>query len=441
MICLVTDRRRLSTAADDIDRLVDLVAAAARAGIDLIQIRERDLDARQLAALVRRCVDGGRRDRHEGARQRSRRRRDCRRRARRASAWRFDFRRGGPIADSATAPSSADRFTARKKPRAVSRAGGVDYLIFGTLYPSASKSAPHRVATLDELSAACQAGVPVLAIGGITVERAAEVGSCRGRRYRRHRACSCRRQGRRPIATCKPSRPSCAGRLTHARRLPNIDAPPSYGETRRSARAGGHTLMPQGPPARTVGARLREAREKRGVSLRQIANEHAHFRDVARGARAKRSVPTSRRHLHAVVHPRLRAGSRPRSRPHDPGLHRRAAARGGNRDGTPCGHRGQRKTRERSQGCRDRAAARSRQPAHHRPRDLLRHAQDACIAQRHGCPLPNLTSPQRTRSRRTSSRADRGGAGRGLAAAPAVLPQTSGLSMEIAPRDDSAGCR
>jgi cytoskeletal protein RodZ len=29
--------------------------------------------------------------------------------------------------------------------------------------------------------------------------------------------------------------------------------------------------MPQGPPARTVGARLREAREKRGVSLQQIA--------------------------------------------------------------------------------------------------------------------------------------------------------------------------
>ena len=30
--------------------------------------------------------------------------------------------------------------------------------------------------------------------------------------------------------------------------------------------------MPQGPRARTVGARLREAREKRGVSLRQLAN-------------------------------------------------------------------------------------------------------------------------------------------------------------------------
>jgi cytoskeleton protein RodZ len=30
--------------------------------------------------------------------------------------------------------------------------------------------------------------------------------------------------------------------------------------------------MPQGPPPQTVGARLREARERRGVSLRQIAN-------------------------------------------------------------------------------------------------------------------------------------------------------------------------
>src|SRR5580765_2063419 len=30
--------------------------------------------------------------------------------------------------------------------------------------------------------------------------------------------------------------------------------------------------MSQAPPARTVGARLRDAREKKGVSLRQIAN-------------------------------------------------------------------------------------------------------------------------------------------------------------------------
>ena len=46
--------------------------------------------------------------------------------------------------------------------------------------------------------------------------------------------------------------------LTPVGRFPNID---------RNA-----LVTPQGPPARTVGARLREAREKRGVSLRQIAN-------------------------------------------------------------------------------------------------------------------------------------------------------------------------
>lgn len=46
--------------------------------------------------------------------------------------------------------------------------------------------------------------------------------------------------------------------MTLVERFPNID---------RNA-----LVMPQGPPARTVGARLREAREKRGVTLRQIAN-------------------------------------------------------------------------------------------------------------------------------------------------------------------------
>ena len=39
------------------DALVESVAAAARAGVHLIQVRERDLDDRALAALVGRCVD------------------------------------------------------------------------------------------------------------------------------------------------------------------------------------------------------------------------------------------------------------------------------------------------------------------------------------------------------------------------------------------------
>ena len=60
MICLVTDRRRLVAAATAAAaapgalraRLVAQVRHAVDAGIDLIQVRERDLEARALAALV-----------------------------------------------------------------------------------------------------------------------------------------------------------------------------------------------------------------------------------------------------------------------------------------------------------------------------------------------------------------------------------------------------
>ena len=173
MICVVTDRRRLSTAADDIDRLVELVAAAARAGIDLIQIRERDLDARRLAALVRRCVNVAQgtdtkvlvNDRADVAV---------------AAGAHGVHLRGDSIAAAAVRSLIGDgaligrSVHGAEEAGAVSGAGGVDYLIFGTLYQSPSKSAAHPVASLDELSAACQAGVPVLAIGGMTIERASE---------------------------------------------------------------------------------------------------------------------------------------------------------------------------------------------------------------------------------------------------------------------------
>jgi thiamine-phosphate diphosphorylase len=173
MICMVTDRHRLSIAADNIDRLIDLVAAAARAGIDLIQIRERDLDARQMAGLVRRCVDVVK---GSGTKVLVNDRADV---AVAAGAHGVHLR-GDSIAAHAVRSLIGDgaligrSVHGEDEAGAVSRAGGVDYLIFGALYRSASKSAPHRVATLDELSAVCQAGVPVLAIGGITVERAAE---------------------------------------------------------------------------------------------------------------------------------------------------------------------------------------------------------------------------------------------------------------------------
>ena len=56
--CLVTDRRRLGAAVgappgEYLDVLAEQIAAAAAAGVDFVQIREPDLEARPLAAFVR----------------------------------------------------------------------------------------------------------------------------------------------------------------------------------------------------------------------------------------------------------------------------------------------------------------------------------------------------------------------------------------------------
>jgi thiamine-phosphate pyrophosphorylase len=58
ILCLVTDRRRLGAAAgapagEWSAALHQQVAAAAEVGVDFVQIREPDLDARALASLVR----------------------------------------------------------------------------------------------------------------------------------------------------------------------------------------------------------------------------------------------------------------------------------------------------------------------------------------------------------------------------------------------------
>jgi thiamine-phosphate pyrophosphorylase len=53
------------------------------------------------------------------------------------------------------------------------REGGVDFLVFGTVFPSAGKDAAQRPAGLDGLRDACAAvRLPVVAIGGMTAPRA-----------------------------------------------------------------------------------------------------------------------------------------------------------------------------------------------------------------------------------------------------------------------------
>jgi len=52
ILCLVTDRRRFASIAN----LLEQIEAAARAGVDFIQIRENDLDDADLVRLVRESV-------------------------------------------------------------------------------------------------------------------------------------------------------------------------------------------------------------------------------------------------------------------------------------------------------------------------------------------------------------------------------------------------
>lgn len=58
---------------------------------------------------------------------------------------------------------------------AAARAGGCDYLLFGTVFESGSKPSGHRTAGPGALRRVCAlADLPVLAIGGITEETAGE---------------------------------------------------------------------------------------------------------------------------------------------------------------------------------------------------------------------------------------------------------------------------
>jgi thiamine-phosphate diphosphorylase len=172
---LVTDRRRLSPGATEIQAagaVVDLVEAAAGAGIDLIQIRERDLETRALVSLVRRCVSAV-----TGTKTRVlvNDRLDVALAADAAGA----HLREDSIAVKAARSILSEAVVGRSV-HSVDGAGNewrhLDYLVLGTLFPSASKAPSQPLTSIETLSAICRAHpIPVLAIGGMTIEHARAV--------------------------------------------------------------------------------------------------------------------------------------------------------------------------------------------------------------------------------------------------------------------------
>ena len=176
ILCLVTDRRRLTVDADarSLDLVMAQVADAARAGIDLVQVREPDLSTRALTELVRGAV-----------------------RVTRGSGTRVVVSDRPDVAMAAGADGvhlrgrSIDALRVRHMVppafllgRSVHRAaeaaaaeagGGLDYLIVGTVFPSQSKPGGTALGVTGLASAVQAVCLPVLAIGGVTLSNLATV--------------------------------------------------------------------------------------------------------------------------------------------------------------------------------------------------------------------------------------------------------------------------
>jgi thiamine-phosphate pyrophosphorylase len=178
ILCLVTDRHRLhggepGRASEELLReLAHQIGEAADAGIDLVQIRERDLEARDLACLVTAAIAQIRgtpmrvivNDRLDVAL---------------ACGAHGVHLRGDSISASDVRRVAPTGFWVGRSVHTLGEAetaGPVDYLIAGSIFQTASKPADHPLLGPDGLHRIATAvAVPVLAIGGVTLANVGEV--------------------------------------------------------------------------------------------------------------------------------------------------------------------------------------------------------------------------------------------------------------------------
>src|ERR1035437_1036040 len=176
ILCYVTDQRAIELAAPPGRALLEAIRDAAAAGVDWIQIREKDLEARSLAGLVRQAVDG---TRGTSARILVNDRLDVALAGGAAgihlgemslpvetlAEWRRSAGRGefhiGVSCHGVEAACAAER-------------GGADYIFFGPVFGTPSKAAFGPPRGIERLREACvSVQIPVLAIGGVNLENAA----------------------------------------------------------------------------------------------------------------------------------------------------------------------------------------------------------------------------------------------------------------------------
>lgn len=175
-LCYVTDRKSLGVPAEaQCDVLLEKIESAARAGVDWIQIREKDLSGRALAELLREALR-----RVPASRQI-------------LVNERFDVAytvnaAGVHLGESALPVGEAKRLLRERKAAAgflvgasvhsleaavAAKKAGADYVIFGPAYATPSKAQYGPPQGIERLAELCRSvSLPVLAIGGITLQNA-----------------------------------------------------------------------------------------------------------------------------------------------------------------------------------------------------------------------------------------------------------------------------
>jgi thiamine-phosphate pyrophosphorylase len=178
VICLVTDGARLvgqQPGARMDDLVVAQVREAAAAGVDLVQVREPSLEGASLLRLVERCV---------AVASRSQTRVVVNDRLDVALAAGADgvHLKGESFAGERVRTLAPPPFLVGRSVHGVTEVasvvagGAVDYLVAGTIFASGSKPGctPAGAGELGRMVVAA-GPIPVLAIGGVSVESASEV--------------------------------------------------------------------------------------------------------------------------------------------------------------------------------------------------------------------------------------------------------------------------
>lgn len=178
VLCYVTDRRGFAAPAETQEELLlAKIGQAAKAGVDWIQLREKDLSGKRLSGLATAVM----------------------RRTAGASAILINDRldiayavkaAGVHLGERSLAVGEAKRFTADRLSESnffigasvhsleaaiQAEQAGASYVIFGPVFATPSKAAFGAPQGLENLGKVCsQLKIPVLAIGGITLENAGD---------------------------------------------------------------------------------------------------------------------------------------------------------------------------------------------------------------------------------------------------------------------------